>query len=201
MTEQERLAIVDKINEETKILNQFSERKHILEQSEVVKEYLDVLEKIDFLDKKIKNIDLSEAINLEFSRGLKDAEREEKLSWCEHDIWMYYGSYETFYNDYCSCVEFFNIPNERDDNFSFNNYICLECGRVIRINDWKDFENNHIVLKSNHSKYNFDCFNDYLKYQKIYYELLYSYPVSEANDMIVEEFYKERGYSKKKVNK
>jgi len=202
MTEQERLVIVDKIDEDIKLvelLEQQKEKLKQLEENKIIKEYLALLNQVSILSDKTKEFKSKEDIaNLEFSSVLDEEVRRKEISHCNHDIWMYYGSYGMLFNK-ISCIPcFIDLSIERDNDFYFNKYICLECGKEIQVNDWEEFENNHIILKNYDNTHNLE---KYLKYRQQYYELLYNYSVNEANDMMVKQFYNGRRYPKKKIKK
>jgi len=204
MTEQERLFIIGKINDKLRLvelLNLQKEKLKELEKSKKEKMYSKLLNQVTMLIEKTSGLkSMEDIVSFEFSGVLTDENRVRDFSRCNHDIWMYYGSYGMLFNSFSCNPRFIDVKNEWDNNFSFNKYICLECGEVIKSSDWKYFEKENIVLKNESESFDM-CHCNFLKYQQLYYKLLYNYSIEEANDLIVKEFYKGRRYPKRKIRK
>lgn len=195
MTEQDRQIVIKRIEEDIKNLElrkELLKRKKILEQDEKVKEYSYIINEMFNLDKKLSHITSKEdAINLEFIWAFKSRIDDENISPCNHPIWMYTGAYAEIYYDN---VGYYNTPcdNEESENFLHNEYICLECGEIIRVSNWEEFEQNHTVLKNIEDI-------DIEKYMKLYYQLLYTHTIEESQGLIIEEFNKSTIEPKKKI--
>ena len=195
MTEQERLAIVERIKkdlelqslrEKTKI-----KRKELI-QNEKVKEYLETEKIIKKLNKELRLLkNEQQMIELEFIWALTGVKKSDIFQ-CNHDIWIYYGSYSLGETPWVELE--FQVYNEEADDFSYNKYMCLECRKLIQVEDWQKFEKEEFVLKNRKE-------NNPSKYQNLYYQLLYNYSVDESQRMVIEEFYKNKVLTKKKVNK
>ena len=95
---------------------------------------------------------------------------------CEHEMWVYAGSYYQK-KDYAD-QPYLKKGNSEDlfTDFSFNKYICVDCGHTVNTSDWQLFEETHHVLKK--PKNNWGIYET-LSY---YYQLLYNYPVDEAKE-------------------
>lgn len=195
VTEQDRQIVIKRIKEDIEnleIRNKILERKRMLEQDEKVKEYSYIINEILCLDKKLAHITTNEdAVNLEFIWAFKSRIDDKKMSPCNHQIWMYTGSYsEIFYQT----IGYYNTPcdNEESECFLHNEYICLECGEIIRVSNWEEFEQSHIVLKNMEDI-------DIEKYMALYYQLLYTHSIEEAQNLIIQEFNKNITEPKKKI--
>ena len=130
-------------------------------------------------------------IGLEFIWALTGVKKE-GISQCNHDILNYYGSYSL--GDTPRVKLEFQVYDEEDEDFTYNKYKCLECGKLIQVEDWQEFEKEKIVLKNRKEINPF-------KYQDLYYQLLYNHSVEEAQRMLIEEFNKTKGLTKKKTKK
>lgn len=198
MTEQERLIVVDEIGNKIKkleLMGQKIARKNELMNNDIIKEYFNILTELDYLKKDLSNCDsVEEIINTEFLRGFNLWERYNKFSCCNHGIWMYEGSYAYFSNFYNEHGRYILVDNEDDERFTCNYYICLECGRKIKVEKlkWQEFENNNLILKNR---------NDIAvnKYMDLYRELLYNHTIEESQRMLIEEFNKNKVLVKKKI--
>lgn len=65
---------------------------------------------------------------------------------CQHEIWLYSGSYYTENDDY-GYDYMGQVENELDENFCFNIYKCQNCNKEIRLSNWRSFEEEHIIIK------------------------------------------------------
>lgn len=190
MTEQYRKIIIDRIekNLEIQLLKENAEkRKEELKQNEMVKEYLEIEKKIKQLNSKIKlSKNKEQTIYLEFVLALSGAKKNADFS-CEHDIWIYCGSFEVIDNK-----KEYRLYDEESDSFAYNKYMCLECRKFILVGNWKKFEKENFVLK------NREDINS-LKYLSLYYQLLFEHTVNEARDIVISEFNQNLIESKKKI--
>lgn len=183
MTETERLDIIKKIKEKinkNKILEEKNKELERLLQEESVRKYLKLQDEINTLKQEQKYFTEKEEkiVELEFSYGIR------KLSSCNHDIWMYAGSCSIE----CDSSDGINprevkYNTEKCSNFEYNKYVCLECGKEIKIHDWEEFENSNFVLKANIKNIN--------EYRNLYYYLLFNNQVDKAQEILKEEFYKD----------
>lgn len=185
MTEEQRQEIVKKINiDKNKISYKLILEQMIKEQSQnpEVKKYLNLLNEYQYLLKEQRFFDDSEKkiIDLEFIWALEDNAESKKE--CNHDIWMYDKSYylsiDPWGEKYLPC------ENEQHKKFAYNLYICLECGKKIRVIDWEDFEKTHDVLKNQSKKTNPGIHH----YRMFYYENLYKHSVLESQQILKEKF-------------
>lgn len=186
MKENDRIEIVNTINDNINYddieLNATKDEINKLLENEFVKKYL-LLK--DYLR-------ISTEVNEDNERKRKEEIYNNFLNKlysnpnCEHDGWIYTGSYSKVNNDNGHESRTFWTSSENDKNFSFNCYECLECGKVVRAYDYENFEKTHYVLK----KYAFsselvDCAR---KYRRLYYESLFSNETIDALNDVVEEF-------------
>ncbi len=134
-----------------RIKDKLSKRKEILalkkkliraNQRKNRKSYYAILSELNLLESHLGGLSTSKIINHEFNlTGSLDDN-------CPHDLWYYVGSFNGYINSdgkvYCETP----VINENVYDFSYNKYVCMDCGKIINVKDWKDFENNHMVLKS-----------------------------------------------------
>lgn len=161
----EKLQNIKRQKEEMKILKQkFSELKK-LEKNESVKRYL-----------KLKNeLEKEKILTLE---EIKSKEMTISRTSCNHDIWFFRGGYR---------VEYDYGPESRDsyyyeieeDKIEFYFYYCLECWEQIEVkkSENEKFLKEHNVIKLNKRFINIE---DYIHYQKLYYDLLYTNTTEKA---------------------
>lgn len=102
---------------------------------------------------------------------------------CNHKIWIYEGSYSVDY-DFPDGIFYHEVKhnNEKCYRFNHNKYICLDCGKIIEIHNYKDFESKNKVLKNINIQNVSDCVMKYLNFKK-------ANPF-EALKIFVEEFNK-----------
>ena len=193
MTEPERLIVIERIKKDLelqKICEQNKKRLEELKQNELVKEYLKLFNEIEELNKQLCYFENEEqAISKEFVWALNTKYKAEGFSSCNHDIWMYIGSYG--WKDY-GFFDGYNylIDDESKENFNVNKYKCLECGIYINVTDWNRFEQDNFVLKNRKDL-------DGEAYMFLYYQLLYNHTVEEAQKLVIEEFNKNKCLTKK----
>lgn len=105
---------------------------------------------------------------------------------CSHSIWIYFGSYydaKVFSaNKEISILH--QVLNEKSPEFEYNEYYCLECGKIIKVKDYQKFENEHLVLK----KYKNYRIDELEKLREYYYGLLTKNNVEETNKRLVKNF-------------
>lgn len=201
MTENERKEIIDtiqkEINEKESLSSKYEKLKKLTNDPKVA-EYLQLLEEINKIEDDIQKYKspINGSINDSLEKRIHFWFRVGRCS-CDHKVWMYEGSF----------YEYTNFKNEEDykrensedlsDNiytFSYNKYICLECREEIKVSeeDWKNFENTNLVLKSPKRI-------DTEYYQDLYYQLLYNNcDFTNAQNTIVEEFNKSKVKTKSK---
>ncbi len=199
MKEEERLEIIKRVNnamEEFKKIEKYKTELNSLMQDEKVKRYL-------FLHEQIANYaynenlfkgELEKMIYYEFVWGFKSRLHGQSFDSCNHDIWIYKGSYgywEDPRNEH-DCKYLCDDENSKD--FYCNKYECLECGQEVETNDWKSFENNHFVLKDINQR-------NVEYYRNMYYQFLYNNPVDVAQQMVIDEFNKNKSKSKRSRKK
>lgn len=108
------------------------------------------------------------------------------MSPCYHGIWLYEGSYYLSADPLGEHDKELRAVDETHEDFIYNSYVCLECGKRVDTKNWKEFEDDHFVLKNQNNKDGFDV--SYYRY--LYYKLLYSHNVTEAQEKVIEEFYR-----------
>lgn len=197
MKESERLEVIkriqDDINSEEILEAKDIELKN-LSQHDAVKRYLKLKSEIAKIknNQKIFNNNVEKMIILEFGWAFCRRINSSDFSSCKHDIWVYDGTvlYDREKDLFSTSI---SSDSERDNDFMYNKYVCLECGHVININNVYEFENNHTVLKDKF------CV-DVEKYRLLYFQLLYEYSVEDAQWMIIDQFYNglEKDYKVKK---
>jgi len=186
MTEKERLDIIKRIEgkiKNSKLLEEKNKELERLLQEESVRKYLKLQEEIEKIKKEQRYFSTNEEniVEIEFDYGTR------KLSSCNHDIWLYEGSYSIEQNNLqgidCRKVKH---NTEQCYNFEHNKYICLECGKIIEEHNWEEFESTHFVLKASNIQ-------NISKYRKLYRSLLFNNQVVESQNLLIEEFYKDTG--------
>lgn len=200
MEEYQRQKAIEEATKKIKELEQLNDKYDELEkqkQNPAVKAYLKLLKDISLLEEKYKYIQNEEDIIKDaFFNFFKEHE-------CTHPIWMYtsseYINKEIFsYNDLGGLLVSELSENcETSDTFVFeyNEYVCLECGKRERIKNWERFEQEHFVLKNQYA------FINEPYYINLYYQLLYTKSVKEAQKLVIEKFEKNKQASKTKVLK
>lgn len=194
MTEEERLLVVERVNNDLelqKIRKQKKERREELKQNEAVREYLKISNEIGKLNKELKFFKSKEEMTeLEFICAFNSKIKNEGFLPCNHEIWIYSGSFGLWEDPRWEHDHNFRIFDESDKEFGYNEYICLECGKVIKVEDYEEFEKNNFVLKNRRDM-------SVTKYQSIYYQLLYTNTVKDSQRMVIDEFNK--NLTKKKI--
>jgi len=185
MKEKDRELVIGRIKEDKekiKLKEEKIERKEVLETTSVVQEYLKLKEEIETLNKEIKIfINEEDIIKLEFIWAYCSSEKKKDITQCNHDIWIYVGSYDLLEDEWCEHSHEYLVKNEKGKNFSYNSYVCLECDKRISVKEWEAFEEDNFVLK------NYEDI-DYKYYKELYYKLLYTNPVNEAKRIVIETF-------------
>ena len=190
MKETERLEVVRRIRrdiEEKTLLKSYCEKLIQLEDDPRVKEYLKTMEEIERIKKDHRFFDdsIDKMINMEFIWAFQSRIKGESMSPCKHEIWIYDGSY------YLSCVLFSEheheliTKDENGENFDYNRYTCLECGKTVKVSNWREFEDTHFVLKDQQNV-RIPSSN----YSELYYKYLLDNSVEDAQEKIIEEFNK-----------
>lgn len=195
MTEETRKEIVNKINmDKNKIAYKGILEKMLQEQEKnpEVKKYLRLQSKYQELLKEQRYFDNSEKkiIDFEFIWALEQNDDKERV--CNHDIWFYNKSYYISIDQWGE--KYLPCENETHKKFAYNSYICLECGKEIKVIDWQNFEKIHEVLKNQSKKSNRGVHH----YRMFYYETLYSHSVEESKQLLREKFNLdiEKGYER-----
>ena len=131
-------------------------------------------------------------IEWEFDWAFHRRTNTRDFSPCQHDIWIYEGSYKD--GDGFRPESEFRCYSEEDSDFWYNKYVCLECDEVVRTKYYKPFEEKHLVLKNRDD-------NNIELYRWLYYQKLYDTTVDEAKKYIMNEFYMNMalGNTKKRV--
>lgn len=206
MNELERIKIVDKINDGIKnkeILNFKREELEKLSKHPIILQYLQLIQDIKLIENDLRyyrnvidgsmNDSLPERIKKEFSCSTFS---------CDHTIWLYDGSYYLLkdfrheHDDYCKEYSETNAENKYFNySFIYNRYVCLECGKKIEIRDWEKFEKTHFVLKNQNKNNPFNV--DY--YRNFYYQLLYANNIEDSQQLLIEEFNKNKEIEKRKT--
>ena len=199
MKEKERLEVVKRVNLSMEEFNEIERCKielNTLMQDEKVKRYITLKEKILAYarNESLFKGELENMIHYNFSWQLLSTWRNKSFRPCSHDIWIYKGSYgywEDPRNEH-DCKYLCDDENSKD--FYCNKYECLECGQEVETNDWKSFENNHFVLKDINQR-------NVEYYRNMYYQFLYNNPVDVAQQMVIDEFNKNKSKSKRSRKK
>lgn len=191
MTEQDRKIIIERIERDLEfqsLREELKRRKEELRQNEAVKEFLEIEKKIKKLNQELRLFkNEEEMIYLEFIWGLTGVKKIDEEFSCEHDIWIYCGSFGSVDNR-----NEYPIYDEESEGFVYNKYMCLECRKFILVEDWQNFEKEKFVLKNRRDINSF-------KYLELYYQLLFDHPVEEARSLVIEEFNKNITIAKKKI--
>jgi len=189
MTEDERKIVVRKINEvKTKIkLKEIKKiKRQELENNRDVKGYLLLLQEIEALEGELSLFEKeSDVINWQFTQALDSKFNEKGIPSCKHDIWLYEGSYNLWEDPYGEFDKEYITKDETNDNFCYNKYICLECGEVVKEQDWEKFEEINLVLKDRDIK-------NISYYRNLYYQFLYNSSVCKSQQLIINEFNKKK---------
>ena len=189
MTESERKIIVKKIeNIKTRLkLKEMKKiRKQELEKSREVKEYLLLLQEIDALETELNLFkNETDVINWQFAQALDSKFNEKGITSCKHDIWLYEGSYNLWEDPYGEFDKEYITRDETNDNFCYNKYICLECGKEVKEQEWENFEEINLVLKDRDIK-------NISYYRNLYYQFLYNSSVCKSQQLIINEFNKKK---------
>lgn len=201
MKEKDRQLIVERIQndiEERKLLQEkYNKLQNLLMDPQVLA-YISLSEDIKKIERRqsiFKN-SLKETINIEFNRALNNRTKDKQISPCNHDIWLYQGSCYMESNLWCDCEYESLVANETNEKFEFNRYMCLECGKSVKVSNWQDFESKHYVLK------NYDKHHDCTYYRNLYYQYLYKLSIEKSKNHIIDEFNKDKELSKiKKLTK
>ena len=138
MKEKDRQLIVERIQkdiEDKKLLQKKYDRLQALSNNPQVKEYLSLLEEIKTKE-RIQNTlkkSIKETINIEFNKALNNNIKDKKISPCNHETWIYQGSFSIENDLWYDCEYELLVENETDKEFKFNRYMCLECGKLIKL--------------------------------------------------------------------
>lgn len=156
------------------------------------------MESLESKYKKLEELKNNTSVKLYFDllEEIKNLENQNiEFDSCDHDIWVYEGSYYFLQDLWHGSHYYFKTNSEKNDAFSHNTYICLNCNSKIDIDEWKKFEKTHIVLKNQ----NKDIDINY--YKSLYNQLILIYGNELAKEKLIEEFNKENNSSKKLIKK
>lgn len=138
MNEELRKLALEKIktfkDERERVISLQNEMNELLN-NDIVKRYL-------YLEKEVSNVSVNSDKKLMLD-AFNSLIRNIK---CNHDIWMYLGSF--YYVDDMFRSYSIKVPNERDKKFEYNLYGCLECDETVETSDYIKFESEHICLKT-----------------------------------------------------
>ena len=130
MTEQERKIVIERIDKNRKNIQLLEEKKKAIEElakNEIIVKYLNLLEEIEILNKKIGSCkNLEQATELEFNWAFRSRIKNEGITPCSHDVWMYCGSYGMWLEPKWRRGHEYFIKDEEKKEFSYNKYSCLE---------------------------------------------------------------------------
>ena len=198
MKEIERQTIVYTIKKFLKEKETLKEKEQYLEvllKNPVVIEYLDLLKEIEDTKRKHERFtDIEYVIRLHFFWAMNKI-RDIGIS-CNHDIWIYDSSFSFYEDPYYEHDHTWRCENEKDKDFCYNRYVCLECQNAVEAKDWKKFEETHYVLKNKNCYHGKRYAEDYCN---LYYQLLFSNKVSVAREKVMEAFNKDCEIDKEKV--
>ena len=129
----------------------------------------------------------------EFSNefSLANVKRQEDTP-CKHEIWVCIGAFYEEYNPVGGRSYLKLHNNLEQDNFAYNGYVCIECGRTVYTKKWQEFESKHFVLKNLYDEktYQYYMENNSCYYRDLYYQLLFTNPVEVAQQKVISEFNK-----------
>lgn len=199
MKEEERLEIIKRVNHSMEEFNEIERCKielNTLMQDEKIKRYITLKEKILAYARKERLFkgELENMINYNFIWSLWAIRRDQSFEPCSHDIWIYTGSYG-YWEDPRNEHDYEHLcGDENSKDFYRNEYECLECEEKVKIEDWKSFEKNHFVLKDINQR-------NVEHYRELYYQFLYNNPVDVSQQMIIDEFNKNKSKHLRKKTK
>ena len=154
-----------------------------------MKEFLKLINEVKDIDLILSEINSKDDIIIDEFKHAINYEIE-----CNHDIWMYAGSYSIDSSKYTnsSNPKYSLCYDENSKRFIFNKYICLGCGSIIKPKNYLRFEKTHCVLKNY-----IDL--DIQKYTELYYRLLCSFSLEESKFILMDEFNYNKDKTKKKI--
>lgn len=201
MKEIERQTVIytiKKFMKEKEDLKEKEEKLNILLKNPIILEYLDLLKDIEDTKKRHERFDNMEyIIRLHFFWAINGIKNKGAITPCNHDIWIYNGSYCFWEDPLAEHDHYYRCEDENDKDFCYNKYVCLECEREVEEKDWKRFEETHTVLKNqNCNRFSFRWAKDYCN---LYYQLLFNNRVSIAREKLIEQFNKDCEIDKEKV--
>ena len=146
MKEVERLQVVSRIKRNIFNMNAIKKTNSKIKKltkDEKVAEYIKLKEELELLKDRQRMFTKSDKriIESEFAISFQTQE-------CNHEIWIYTGSYKIAYDSKSKYGYSLICDNEDSEDFKYNKYVCLECGREVIIENWQDFENSNHVLKN-----------------------------------------------------
>ena len=151
------------------------------------------MKELNILDNELKNFKTEQDIvKWEMIWAFNSRIKSEGILPCDHDIWIYRGSFADVTKWYDERIRITLVDDEKEDYFIHNEYVCLECGKKIYVKNYEEFEENNFVLK------NRDDLN-VKKYIDLYYQLLYKHSVNKSKNLVIEEFYNNTNLLKKKI--
>lgn len=184
MLEKTRIEVIDSIDNRYDELNTEISlmKKEIedLERMDLIKSYLEMKSELVGLEIERKTFPADK--NRRIAKFFKEKIDKDNLRLnCTHDLWIYLCSMAvnpmSKYADYID--GFVPCHSETHNNFAYNKYMCVECGKIVCEKDYKDFESKHKILKV----YNPDAYIGLDKadiIQDLYYSKLYEMPSEEA---------------------
>lgn len=180
------------------------------EYDKLIKSFREVYTKLNELEKKynkmnilaIKQNIVEYQIDALGKKYMEDYIDEEN---CDHEYWIYLGSFKQEVTIDCDGDEkiyYRHVVDENDKDFVANEYGCIECGKTKFVKqykkDYRNFEKTHNVLKrkdqSSYFEYGkdyFDEYNLYKKYKEMYQSFLFEYSSFLAFERTKSEFLKE----------
>ena len=197
MKEEDRLIVVERIKrnlEERKELEVKEERLNELKNNPLILEYLQLVKDVSRISSnKGMKPNESDLIYSEFSNefSLANVKRQEDTP-CKHEIWVCIGAFYEEYNPIGGRSYLKLHNNLEQDNFAYNGYVCIECGRTVYTKKWQEFESKHFVLKNLYDEktYQYYMENNSCYYRDLYYQLLFTNPVEVAQQKVISEFNK-----------
>ena len=181
MKEEDRLIIVDIINGIKNIYNMLNEKLHErnnLLQDEKVKKYIQLEDEIIKLEKYLSENHLNlEDTETKVVNSIFSLNTFYNPS-CEHDTWIYVGSYFLAPDYINKGVWECNCENENVEEFEYNKYQCLDCKKNVKVKDYKKFEQEHVVLKK---------IND-VSFKSEYFHLLMENTAEETQKILINKY-------------
>lgn len=178
MKESIRLETLEKIREDEETLRLLEEKLReleVLELSSEIQKYLELKKELEKIknSQRVSKTSKKDIIRIEFIRAVN-------ARTCTHDCWIYKGSYGEWLDPLGEHDKSFSVSSERSKEFKHNEYMCLECGKLVETEEWKEFEEENIVIKERGVSQHV--------IRNEYYSLLFENTSEEAIKILLEKY-------------